>query len=608
MTDESTSRTAQAEARAEAAAAEVASLRAVAGRIMAAGDLETALSSVTHEALAALEADIAGVFLREGDLIAMRGCVGNRHRDTARLRMGRNEGLAGLVFASGAAARVDSYVQSETISAHFHDLARAEDVRCALGAPLTINGEVIGVLEVWRRRDAVFTSAETERLIALGELGAVALNNARLRDAMADSVRQVELAHRQMESQLHRVEHALRTQQELVASILDGGGLAGTLRIAAQRCAGAAIHLDVDLEPVAAYPLDTDIGAVAAAVSTRLGRRSRASGPVWTTVGDRSAVARAVSAGTEHLGWLVLVCAAAAGDEESELAVTQASLAVSLNNLEEQAAARARASAREELLLGLLEGSAEDRRAAASRARALQVELRGELRVLIGELGGLGEVAAAEGWDAARVSDARRRLLTTTRAALASRSVLIALRGDTVVALVRAASLDATRETLGALAADLVGQLPGLRPVWGVSAVHVGPAELAGAAEQAETAVRALRHAVDRTVSCYEDLGILRLMLAEPGSTDLSRFVQETVGPVIAHDRAHSTALLATLRAYVDSGCSQQDTAAAMFLHAKTIKYRLVQIEKLTGLDLTDHHARMQVDIAVRAAELFSAS
>ncbi|MGQ0466387.1 MAG: helix-turn-helix domain-containing protein [Sporichthyaceae bacterium] len=57
--------------------------------------------------------------------------------------------------------------------------------------------------------------------------------------------------------------------------------------------------------------------------------------------------------------------------------------------------------------------------------------------------------------------------------------------------------------------------------------------------------------------------------------------------------------------AYVDAGCSQQETAARMFLHAKIIECRLVQIEKLTGLDLTDHHARMQVDIAVRAAELF---
>lgn len=596
---------AQANARADAAAAEVASLRAVAGRIMAATDLEAALTAVTHEALATLEADIAGVFLREGDRIVMQGCVGNRHRDTARLRMGRNEGLAGLVFASGTAARVDLYVQSEQISTHFHDLARAEGVRSALGAPLTLDGEVIGVLEVWRRRESVFTPAETERLVALGELGATALNNARLRDAMAMSVKEVELAHRQMEAQLRRVELALRTQQDLVAEILGGGGLAGTLRIAARRVEGAAVFLDVDLEPVATYPVDTDVRAVAAAIVARLGGRKRATGPLWASVGDRSVVVRAVSAGTEHLGWFALVCEATTGDEESELAVTQASLAASLNNLEEQAAARARATAREELLLSLVEGSGEDRRAAASRARHVQVDLRGELRVLVGDLPGLAELAAAEGWDAARVSEARRRTLAGVRTALGARAVLVAANGDSVLALVRAASAAATRDTLVALTGELAAQLPGLRPAWGVSAVHVGPADLDLAREQALTAARALRHAGGRTVSCYEDLGILRLMLADPRSTDLSRFVEETVGPVLAYDKAHGTGLLETLRAYVDAGCSQQETAARMFLHAKTIKYRLVQVEKLTGLDLTDHHARMQVDIAVRAAELF---
>ena len=99
----------------------------LASRVLSAVDLEAALSSVTHEALAALEADIAGVFLREGEQIVMRGCAGNRSRDTARLRMARNEGLAGLVFATGEAARVDSYVRSDVISPHFHDLARAEE-------------------------------------------------------------------------------------------------------------------------------------------------------------------------------------------------------------------------------------------------------------------------------------------------------------------------------------------------------------------------------------------------------------------------------------------------------------------------------------------------
>jgi sugar diacid utilization regulator/putative methionine-R-sulfoxide reductase with GAF domain len=575
----------------------------LASRILSAVDLEAALSSVTHEALIALEADIAGVFLREGEQIVMRGCVGNRSRETGRLRMARNEGLAGLVFATGEAARVDTYVRSETISAHFHDLARAEDVQSALGAPLILGGEVIGVLEVWRRRESVFTSDETDRLIALAELGAIALNNARLHDATVESMQQVELAHRQLAAQLAKVEHALRNQQDLVGSILDGGGLPGTLRVAATGADASAVYLDPDLEPVAVYPPTTDGVAVAAALREVVGRRTP-SAPVWTHVAERSLVARAVSAGSDHLGWLALVVDAPIGDETAELAVTQAGLACSLNNLEEQAAARARASAREELLLGLVSGTPEERRVAASRARHVQVDLRGELRMLHGELGGLAQIALAEGWDAGQLDDVRRKLLHVCQTSLGARWLLGAVRGDSVLLLVRSASTAATREHLVRLAGELAAAAPGLHPVWGVSAAHSGPMELVEAAEEATTAAAALRHVADRTVSCYSELGILRLMLADPRSTDLARFVSETVGPVLAYDRRHGTELLTTLRAYVDSGCSQQDTAARLFLHAKTIKYRLVQVEKLTGLDLAGHHDRLRVDIAVRAAEM----
>lgn len=599
---------ADALARAEAAAGEVRSLRSVATRILVEEDLETALSSVTHEALAALEADIAGVFLRDGEQIVMRGCAGNRRRETARLRMHRHQGLAGLVFATGSAARVDDYLGSEVISEDFHDLARAEDVQSALGAPLTLRGEVIGVLEVWRRRRSVFTEVETERLVALAELGAIALNNAQLHDAKAASMQAVERAHRQMEAELRRVQHAMVTQQELVAATLNGDGLAGTLRIAARRADAAAVYLDQEFSPVAAYPVGVDDQAVARAARAVLGALARMpTGAVWATVDERTLVLRAVTAGEEHIGWVGLLAAVPVGDESLELAAAQAGVACSLNHLEEQSAARARAGAREELLIGLLHGSLDDRRAAAARARHLQVDLRGDLRVLCCTFGGLDAVGAVEGWGTVQVDAARRRLAAVAEDALrAEAGLLLATpRGNSFIALCRADPVDAVRATLTGLTAQLRAALPGVRPAWGVSAVHRGPLALLDAHAEAETATRSLRHTPGRSVSCYSDLGILRLLLADPGSADLTRFVAETLGPVVEYDRSNGTALLPTLRAYVEADCSQQDTAAALFVHVKTVKYRLTQVEKLTGLDLASHHDRLRADIAVRTADLF---
>jgi DNA-binding PucR family transcriptional regulator len=41
-----------------------------------------------------------------------------------------------------------------------------------------------------------------------------------------------------------------------------------------------------------------------------------------------------------------------------------------------------------------------------------------------------------------------------------------------------------------------------------------------------------------------------------------------------------------------------------LFVYQKTVKYRLAQLQKLTGLDLKHHHDRLRADIAVRAADL----
>ncbi|MCX9193124.1 CdaR family transcriptional regulator [Carbonactinospora thermoautotrophica] len=589
------------------AGAEVEALRHVATRILAARELEEALLSVTHEALRLLAADIAGVLLREGDEIVMRGCAGNRHVETARLRMRRGQGVAGLVFATGRMCKVDDYLRNDVISDDFHHLARAEETRSALGVPLILDGEVIGVLEVWRRRESVFTERETHRLTALADLATIALHNARLYEATKASLREVEVAHHALESQLQKVQHALHLQQELVQALIDGERFAGVVRIVAQQSGADVALLDNDFDVLAVYPRDLDVESLALEARTALRRRrERIGSTAWAPRGDRWLAVREVRAGGDVVGWLCMITNAAPGDESVEVAITQASLTCSLHYLEEQAATRARASLRDELLFSLVQGSTDERRAAVFRAKHINVDLRGSIRVCVCSFGRLEEIGQAEGWSAVHFEQVRRRLLAISENELARTGFLrlIALRGDAVVALMKAVSASELRSLLQCVAQSLAAELPGLRPGWGVSAPRDNPMELAAAYAEAWTATRALGHMSGRSVVVHEELGILGLLLAEPRSIDLSRFVKETIGPLINYDRRHGTTLVDTLRTYLDCDCSQQETATRLFVHQKTVRYRLRQIEKLTGLDLHHHHDRVRADVAVRAADL----
>ncbi|MBX6769858.1 MAG: GAF domain-containing protein, partial [Actinomadura rubrobrunea] len=193
---------ARAAERAAAAADEAAVSRAVVEQIMSVRDLDQVLLSIANQTLRMLESDICGVLLREGDEVCMRSCVGHRLVETSRLRMRRGQGVAGMVFATGKVGKVDSYLQDETISRDFMALAEQEATRSALAVPLRAHGDLIGVLEVWRRRPSVFTARDVRRLVSLADLATIAIENARLYDEQLTMVRELREARDALETQV----------------------------------------------------------------------------------------------------------------------------------------------------------------------------------------------------------------------------------------------------------------------------------------------------------------------------------------------------------------------------------------------------------------------
>jgi sugar diacid utilization regulator/putative methionine-R-sulfoxide reductase with GAF domain len=591
---------------AAAAGAEVEALRSVATRILRARELDEALLAVTNETLGLLNSDIAGVMLREGDEIVMRACAGNQLADTGNLRMRRGQGLAGHVFATGQAAKVDDYLQSDVISNDFNYLARAEKTRSALGAPLVVDGEVIGVLEVWRRRESTFGPGDIRRLVALADLAAIALDNARQHRISRASQHAVQLAHHALQVQLGKVEHALAGQQALIEALIEGEQLPGIVRIVGERSGCEVVLLDADLDLLAGPATVPELDAVRRAIRERSNGRKHGAGTTWTELDGHSMAIRAVRTGTDEIGWVCLLTTAKAGDDSIELAATQAALTFALQHLEQQAAAKARASMREDLLLNLLKGSADERRGAVARAKYLQIDLRGPLRIAVCTFAGLDSLAQAAGWSSPNLDQVRRKLSHQCEGSLAEAGLLrlAAANGNGMIALIHSADGAELRSALDGVVEGLRAGVPHCQPIWGVSGPHTNPQQLDRAHTEAATALQALRQDSGRRVAFYEDLGVLALLIAGPQGLPLSKFANDTIGPILAHDARHGTSLVETLRTYLDMNCNQKDTAQRLFVHQKTVKYRLETIEKLTTLNLHEHSDRMRADIAVRANDL----
>ena len=94
------------------------------------------------------------------------------------------------------------------------------------------------------------------------------------------------------------------------------------------------------------------------------------------------------------------------------------------------------------------------------------------------------------------------------------------------------------------------------------------------------------------------------MLLGSGDAPDLQAFVREVTGPLIEYDSKNDGALLRTLRAFFDADCSQRTAAERLFVHHKTLRYRLGRIQQLTGLDLGHHEDRMRADLALRLLQV----
>jgi purine catabolism regulator len=104
----------------------------------------------------------------------------------------------------------------------------------------------------------------------------------------------------------------------------------------------------------------------------------------------------------------------------------------------------------------------------------------------------------------------------------------------------------------------------------------------------------------------YADLGVYRLLGQLPAA-ELTALVDDALGPLLAHDAEHEGSLVETLGVYLLQDRNGVATAARLHVHYNTLRYRLRQIDRLTGGLERRPTTRLQTELAVHAYRLLSA-
>jgi sugar diacid utilization regulator/putative methionine-R-sulfoxide reductase with GAF domain len=583
---------------------EVQSLQRVATRMLQSHDLNEILLLITQEAKRLLSADICGVLLRESDRIVMRRCVGNRSPETATLQMVPGQGLAGLVLERSEPASVEDYMASESISRDFFHLAEAEMVRSALAAPLIGRSDVIGVLEVWRRRPSTFTPLDTMRLVALSNLASIAIENAELYAAQRRMVEELGRANEALNQRYDMVRSVSSLTQSLMQLLLQGAGLPAITAAAAQ-------FLDTDVGVVDEYALPIawtgagdaaqTLGPVAlAALPSGDARRHAAVEAATMTLQEQRWRVQPVVVEGQAVAW-VLGRIAGQAEALTELTLGQLAMLAALHRLEQRAASRARAETIDAVVWDLLRADDASRAAAVDRAADLKLDLGGPQRLYLCELG-----AAVAGSAEPAKSVLRQRINRVVASVQADGVRAVAMHGRSIAVVCADVPLDDAERFAQRLAQRLCDALDGRPVVVGGSSRCLVAAALGTAYREAQIALDVARQVGRCSAVVYDRAGVVGMLLSLRHEVGMRRFLELNLGKLLQEEEKQRELLLQTMRVFFDVNCSHEAASQRLGVHRKTIAHRLGKISELTGLDLTTHDDRLVADLALYVHQMLA--
>jgi sugar diacid utilization regulator/putative methionine-R-sulfoxide reductase with GAF domain len=582
------------------ASVELKALQQVAERILKSYDLDEILLYITHEAKRLLAADICGILLRDGDEIVMRSCVGYFSPQTATLRMGPGQGLAGLVLAQGVASSVDDYMNSDVISHDFNHLAEAEAVRSALASPLVGRVKTIGVLEVWRRHPSTFTDQDKSRLVALADLASIAIENAELYVEQRQMVEQLNTANKAINQRFDTV-HGLSTlTQKLMQILLKRDGLPDVAAVANSFLGTAVciIGLDGNLLAIAGTnekdPLLLELrhSVALGAVNDLDGHNSRGGDILWRI--------QRISVGSETLGWVA--CKTDAGDSDlTALALGQVAIVCALHRLEQRAVRRARSETIDAIVWDLLESDESTRAGAIDRAIEVRLDLSGPMRLLVGEFGPLGPSRTET-----LVSNLRYQIDSVLEQVRQQGLRAVALRGQYLAVLLSDEGLDDIERVIVRVANGLKERLQGRLVIIGCSSSCSEPDLLHIALSEAKIALDVARQLKHGGAMVYDRAGVLGMLLGLRQNASMQHFLALNFGKLLNVEEKKRMMLIRTLREFFDMNCSYEATAQRMGVHRKTIANRIAKISDLTGLDFSTHDDRLVADLSLYVHRLLS--
>ncbi|HHV64997.1 MAG TPA: PucR family transcriptional regulator [Peptococcaceae bacterium] len=106
----------------------------------------------------------------------------------------------------------------------------------------------------------------------------------------------------------------------------------------------------------------------------------------------------------------------------------------------------------------------------------------------------------------------------------------------------------------------------------------------------------------------FADLGVMRLLCKFGENNDLREYIPHFINKLQIYDQENNTNLLHTLEVFLGTNSNAAQTAKELFVHYKTVLYRLDKIKEITGIDLNNNKDRLEAELGIKILNLLRKS
>jgi sugar diacid utilization regulator len=487
-----------------------------------------------------------------------------------------------------------------------HAAMRRWRAQSVLGVPMTLRGEVIGILCLDTADTTTeFPQFDQELAISFAELAATAINQVQLTAQLRGSL------HTQAK-QLEMLQRARRMEGQLTDIVLRGWGVRELGEAVAQLLSKPCAIYDADFRCLTRSGASDSLGAkldalgefrdhpqVEPALESLHPGRVQYLQPLRQFGIDHRLLITPIDLNSERQGYVVVAETGGRFGPLDEAIVRRAAHNIALERSRSRLENDLEWHAVEAFTGSLVRGENQDIEA---RARSLGVDLEASRVVCL--------LTTRDASTPVRVTPQQVAQLLTDQD---SPSAALACWSGTSIALILELPHDLdSRTALEWVTKRFADVLATLSPYGQLCAaistvVHARGSDQRGhrEAEQVLKCIRAHLSDASPGILTADDLGVARLLLASTHHEEAHQFACDALGSLLNEQKTKSEELLSTLESFLRLGRNVRACADELGVHPNTVRYRLTSIERQTQLSVTtDDSDYMTAQIAMTIVRL----